>query len=764
MFIFLCLGIQAGSINASIQQNDITSISIRAGRHAGYMRIVLEGPGDLLSKGKVTRGDKGIQVSFPDKPFAIKKEKMPFEYKQDRDIVLLSIRKVARVNHFLLKNPDRLVIDIYRTIENAKGVKTVSRTKALKKVSPEVKAIAKKHKVKTSKVKKTRKTGKVRAADERAAAPGKRDYSYRFIPKEYKRAWEMLESGESFGLVKKLDDYKPKGRESIAAYHYLYGEAYANLKKYLNAVEHYRLAFIYSANEELKENALYKRALSYQRSGMLHEAKAYYTIFINNYPSSQYIQKAHLNLAKILAEIGEFIEAAEHFGQAGQGAEALFGMANALQQLDMLYEAMIFYDNAMRIDDTYPDRFPETYYFMGENMRKLGETEKAKRYYSLVRYGPFMDRASISLGLMAMEESDLETAFAKFRLASRSLNRNVSARGLLNLSKVNLKEDKPKEAVTHLENIRHNYIGVPVYMESVFELSRLYRKEGRTGDSLSLLKTVIYSETPPEEAFDEVESILLEAIDAPGKDGEDRPGFVALWKDLGQWVLDKKRGNALLKFSRRLRHEGEPFLELSSWLVKNASRKVRIEAAIDLADYYADMGNIDIAKKYMVTAEAALKLRDSAVRVEVKIHNAEAKHELAFKRFKVIKKNEKDDLKMLAGIIEGFKKAKSKKLGEAIDLYEKKLKRPGWTAGDYIRFADILFKNRQEGRSLKYYKIAFRKDPKLQWAAYRIGRGSGTPESEEMYTLLKKGNKLVNRVANSKLREISLMDKMREVY
>jgi tetratricopeptide (TPR) repeat protein len=762
MFIFLCLGIQAGSINASIQQDDISSISIRAGHHSGYMRIVLEGPGDVLLKGKVTRVDKGIQVSFPDKHFAIKKEKMPFEYKQDRDIVLLSIRKVARVNHFLLKNPDRFVIDIYRTGENGKGVKPVLRTTAPKKAGRKVKAIAKKHKAKTPQVKKTRKISKVRSTS--MVSPGKRDRSYRFIPNEYRKAGEMLESGESFGLVKKLDDYKPKGRESIAAYHYLYGEAYFNLKKHLKSIEHYRLAYIYSSNDELKENALFKRALSYQELGLLHEAKAYYTIFIKNYPSSQYIQKAHLNLAKILAEIGILIEAAAHFGEAGQGAAALFGMANVLQQLDMNEEARLVYADAMHVDETYPDRFPESYYFMGENMRKLGEKKEAKKYFSLVRYGPFMEKASISLGIMAMNESDTETAFAKFRLASRSADRNVVARALLNLSKVHLKEKRAKEAIAVLEDIRHNYIGVPVYMESVFELSVLYRKEGKIEDSLALLKTVIYSETSPKEAFDEVESILLEADRAMEKEGKERPDFVGLWKELGQWVLDKKREKALLKFARRLRHEGEPFLELSSWLVKNASRKIRVEAAIDLADYYVDMGNIDIAKKYMTMAESALKLRDSAVRVEVKIHKAEAKHKLAFKRFRIIKKYEKDDLKMLAGIIDGFKKTKSKKLGEAIALYEKTLKKPGWTAGDYIRFADILFKNRQEGRSLKYYKIAFRKDPKLQWAAYRIGRGTGMPKSGEMYTLLKKGNKPVNRVANSKLREIILMDKMQEVY
>ncbi|MDH4028140.1 MAG: hypothetical protein OEU95_04860, partial [Nitrospirota bacterium] len=90
----LLLAVQAGGINASVnEEEDITSISIRAAQHAEYMRIVLEGAGRIISKGKVISSDKGIEVTFPDKRFAVKKDKMPFEYKQNRDIVLLSIRK-----------------------------------------------------------------------------------------------------------------------------------------------------------------------------------------------------------------------------------------------------------------------------------------------------------------------------------------------------------------------------------------------------------------------------------------------------------------------------------------------------------------------------------------------------------------------------------------------------------------------------------------------------------------------------------------------
>ena len=63
-----------------------------------------------------------------------------------------------------------------------------------------------------------------------------------------------------------------------------------------------------------------------------------------------------------------------------------------------------------------------------------GEKTDAKRFLKAIKSGPFRDSASISLGLIAMEEADIETAMKYFESAVVSKDRELRAEALFNLS------------------------------------------------------------------------------------------------------------------------------------------------------------------------------------------------------------------------------------------------------------------------------------------------------------------------------------------
>ncbi len=778
---FLILFILTSSISASINNGAETSLKIRAAHHTNYLRIVIEGPEQIVAKGKITKQSKGIQVSFPDENISINKIDLPFKYKHHKNTISFSIDKADKYKYFLLKNPDRLVIDVLNSVRIKKTVvtkvnkikndktknteqKKVTQKKPLKeKKIKEKDMLAEKHEETETAVEQPDISPKIKTVNTKSNISVKED-DYSYIPNEYGSVTDLMIEGKYFEALKELKNYETDGVESIAIYHFLYGESYFQLQQFSKSTIYFRISYIFASNDELREVSLLKRAEAYQESRLFQEAKGYYNMFIDRFPSSKYIEKVHLNLAKILTEIGIYVEAAEHFGKGGEESEAMFGMARALHKLDMIDDAKMVYDDAMLADKKYPERFPEAYYFMGENMRKAGNLDEAKKYLLLVQYGQYKNKANISLGLIDMEQSKNKQAVSKFRTASMSRDKIEQAISLFHLSKAYMNDGNLEKAIMTLEKMRLEYFDFALYKDCILELSRLYRKAGRTRDSLSLIKELVYTKDPPVEVFDDIEQILLESVEYAGKEKENEVKLVELWKELEIWVTEKTREKFLLKISRGLRHEGEPFLKLATWLVKNTSRSVRVQAAVDLADYYVETGHIKTAKMYMEVADESFTKRDSSIRVEVKLELVDGKTQSAFKRLKGIKEFKPNDFNILVKIIKALKDEKSNKEDEAIAYFEKLLAKGEWSAKNYIMIADFFNEKGQKNKALKYYRIAYKKDPENQWVAYRISKEAASKESKEIYGRLQQGNTLFGRIAKSKLMEISLMNKVQEVY
>jgi len=728
-----------GETSASLPHDKGSNlIKLRTGQHRDFIRIVFEGNRDLISKGSVEIKGKKILIDFGNKSFELTRVKTPVLIKREGGKISISLKKRRKIRSFRLNKPERLVIDIFTRDLVRKN-----------KIVPEKK--------KMTKNKKEKKKGKkVSDNTENKKGSGKREIH---IPDKYKKLWALFKSGNAYGVLAALPEYPPEGKEEVAMYHYLYGVSYMVAQEYLDAIEHLTLAYIFAEDKVLKEESLISRARAYRQVGFLQEARADYTIFIKKFPDSVHIKDAHMELANTLSDIGLFEEAVVHYDKAGEGVELLYSKANALQKIGRYRKAREIYKRAISIDSSYPVKSPETEYLIGENLRMIGELIKAKNWLSTIQIGPYKDRARLSLGLIAMKEGNYKSAINYFQMASMSKERTVKVRALLNLSLAYIGSGKINDAIDTLEKIRHRYIDSGYYRDAILVLAKLYRKQGDINRAVKLLKELVYAKYPPEDAFSELEKIILIGLKGTREDID----FADLWRQVGQWMIDQSREELLLKVARRLRQEDRQFIDLCKWLIENASTPVKKKAATELADYYIEIGDEEDAKRYIAYAVGAEVLEDETLRVMAKIMRSEKEWQKAIKTMKKIKKFNEEDLRLLGNILYDMMEAQAKGLQEGISLYKKVLKEGDWGADAYARIADILYGLSRGKEASQYIKIAYQKNPSDEWLIYRMARiRHGT--TDDLYARLQGGNTVIAKVAKTKIFELRLMKKMEEVF
>ena len=121
-------------LSAQVSGAESYKIKLRAGQHAEFLRIVLEGPASVISKAIVNQKAKNIQVVFPDTAISIDDQKSAVAYKKTaEDTIVFFPSDFSAFKVFTLQNPDRLVIDLTVEREKSKeskrgkfsGVKTV---------------------------------------------------------------------------------------------------------------------------------------------------------------------------------------------------------------------------------------------------------------------------------------------------------------------------------------------------------------------------------------------------------------------------------------------------------------------------------------------------------------------------------------------------------------------------------------------------------------------------------------------------------------
>jgi tetratricopeptide (TPR) repeat protein len=730
---------------ASRPLQQLPALKVRMGKHPSFIRYVFEGPDSIISGIKVRQDGGNIVLDFPVKGLRLAGS-VSLRYENDRVVIAGRGGGIKKV--FSLDNPDRLVVDIER-----------KEKKDTKDSGADMK-VAKSHERKPGDKKET----VSEASGKKEDTPQQDTSSVLHVPEKYRKVWTLLKSGNPYGVLSVLPEYPPSGRDEVAFYHFIYGSAAAGAGQYMKSVEHLRLAYVLTSDQSLRERALIKRAEVRLEGGFDYEAIADYKLFLKEFPSSTRIEKAHLGLARCFMNIGRYSEAVRHFDMVPQSVEVLYSKANAYQRIEKVRSASRVYKRALEKAPDYPDRHPETAYLLGENLRSRGKYTEAKKRFLGIITGRYKDEARISMGLIAIEEGDFDEAIRVLQTAVMSKDRKVKVKALFNLSVAYARDGKIDKAIETLEEIRTRHIDSFYYRDSLLALAKLYRRTGKIDRVVPLLKELVYGKQPPAQAFRELEDIVAEM--ARKEDDETNGGltFRRLWKEVGQWLVDRSRERFLLQVARRLRHEGSPFIELAQWMIENTSPVIKTETAVLLADYYIEIGDEELAEKYITFTAAPFPPSDMARRVKSRIFFAKARYEKAVKEIARIKEFRKDDMGMLLRIIREVRKPGSKLMDRAIELYEKRLKKGDWGADEYIGLADILYSIDRRDRALKYIRMAYQKNPDDEWVMYRMAHDVEKNRAREMFAALGSGNSLLSRLARTRIMEMNLLNRVSEVY
>lgn len=573
------------------------------------------------------------------------------------------------------------------------------------------------------------------------------------------KAMELTRSQRPGEAVSILSEYQPAVTE-LVSYHHAYAKALKAFKKEVESIDHLRLAYLYSPPGEAKELLLLERADTYLKVRFYAEAALWYRIFIRNFPGFRNISRAHQGLGDALYNLGFFDEALLHYEKAGDSPQALLGKANSLQAKGKTGSAHDIYMSLGRTHRDYILSSPEIMYSAGENLRLAGKIADAKVYLNTIKAPELKNKANFSLGLIAMDEAAYPSAVKSFDLAAQAADRRLKRKALLQLAGAYLKLGKNEEAKNRLLEIKNKYPYGKDYDEALLLLAKLYKNEGKLDAALPIFKELVFRRSPEVNAINEFEAMILEAKD---KNTEE---FLRLWKLVGHWLLDPARSEALLKIAKGLRQEGTPFIKLSKWLLKYGTESAKNQIRMELADFYADLGDAATASKHLKEIKIAGK-NDEILRINAKIYRLNAENKKASETILSIKDARQEDIEVLSDMSEGIKN-----IQKAAAFYEKQQGKPEGTAAAYIKLADNFYRIGKKSDALKYYKIAV-PVPKaegivinddMEWALYRLATLSEGKEALEALKSIKDRNDRLGRLADARLKEADITERIKKVF
>lgn len=575
------------------------------------------------------------------------------------------------------------------------------------------------------------------------------------------RAMECIQATNPAEALKILAGYQPSSQD-LSLYHYAYAKAYELSKRQYESIAHFRMAYLYSKDDEMKQRSLLERAEAYAKIGFHSEATLVLRIFLKKFPHSPYETRAFLGLADSLYRLGLFTEAEEAYEKAGNSTRASYGKANALHSMGKIKDAHEIYLAMLERDRGYVKSSQETLYNVGENLRLMGEISAARIYFNSTTASPLKYRAFRSLGLIEFEEGHLDTAKKFFYSALQSPEKQLRRQALLNLTDTYMKQGRQEDAKSILLEIRRKYPYGKEYEEALLLLSQLYKKEGNFKESTSLLKELVFRHPPNQKALDEFESLILEAEEK----GEEE--FLKLWQNVGHWLLQPSRSQSLLKIAKGLKHSGKPYLETCRWLSQYGSNDVKSESILLLADFYADLGDSARAMKYLQIKGLTGK-NDDVLRITAKIHRANSEYQKAARLFLDIKELNQGDLVFLADLLESVQN--DHKIMEFFKRALNRLSAPPWA---YLKLADVLYKMGRKADALQYYQTVvslYQKRPEiktqdLQWALYRISELSPSADAKNTLESIRKKNDTdtVHRFSVLLLRELNIAERVNRIF
>lgn len=582
------------------------------------------------------------------------------------------------------------------------------------------------------------------------------------LPEPVKKAWELIEKQRTIDAINALSGFSPD-KASLASYHFTYAKAYAQISRINDAMEHLRLAFIYSQDNSDKELILFERANTYANNKYYDEAALCFKIFLKQFPESKLREEAYLGLAESLYNIGRYNDALMFFQKSGNSFRALYGRADTLHAMGRINEAHEQYLDLINRDKGYIKSQLNSYN-IGENFRLMNKFSFAKVYFALVKDYPLKYKAELSSGLIAAAEGLMDAAVRHFELAMQSPERTIKRKALLYLSEVLIKTGKTQEAKARLIEIRNKYPYGKDYDEALLRLAGIYKNEGSFHDAASVLRELVFRKNPDKAALDEFEVLLLTAKNKGNQD------FIDLWKTVGQWLLEPSRSEFISKIVRDLKPAGKPYLDACKWLLKHGSGEAKIQGSLLLAEFYAEMGDIATSSKYIQNIKTATQ-NDDMNRINARLFHLKGEHEKALSALWQIKNLTAEDVTLFINVSSEMPPTLKNHQNLATFL-ENTLKKIEDKPKFNLDLADVFYQLGKRQDALRHYNAAIAVNEKnkslsakdADWCLYRISILSGKNESDEALKGLKKGKDSVNRFANTKSKESSLEQRLKGLF
>jgi len=588
-----------------------------------------------------------------------------------------------------------------------------------------------------------------------------------------KQAWEELKIQKPDAAIRLLTAHT-SDLQSAAQYHFIFGKAFSALEKPLEALQHYRLAYLYFPKGELKEISLINKGESYLKLRNYYEASNDFAMFISLFPQSKHLVRAQAGFAAGLIGSGRLKEALQLLNKLDDNADVLYTRAGVMQRLGQVREAHDAYAAAVAKDPSYVSKqdrqthfvaaesaspytslspvFDETLYYIGENYRLMSKPDEAEKYFAQISEAGFREKAAVSQGLMALADSKTDKAMTLFSSALGSSDRVVRRQSMLHLAEAEVKMGKSGEARARLQELMKNYPYTPECDQAILTLSQIYTKDGNHDEAMKILKELIFRRYPVKEAIDQVVAILRQVHEK-----KETEKLAAIWKSAGPWLLDNSREKFLIEMAEALKGTGRPQLDILRWLAKNGSDDSRGRAMVALASFYADFGDTARAKEYFGKIRNRKGLEDDILRLEAKTLLAEKSYAAAAVKLGMIRKYRQEDLRPF-----GVATELSPYAARVFARFEKAVAEAGGDAATLTTLADIAYTLGKMKEANKYYRAALAKEPENTWCLYRVASMTTGGEAEELFKKASAGTSAIGSLAGARRREMVMSKKYLE--
>lgn len=577
-----------------------------------------------------------------------------------------------------------------------------------------------------------------------------------------KKALELIEAQRAFEAIKTLSEFSP-GKASWPSYHYAYAKAYSQLGKINESIEHYRLAYIYSADQNEKEQILFERAEAYLNNKYYDEAAVCFRIFLSHFQHSKLKEDAQLGYAEALYNINRLNDSFAAYQKGGNSFRALYGKADALQAMGRVAEAHEIYMDLINRDKGY-EKSQLTLYNIGENFRLANKFSFAKIYLALVKDYPWKYRADLSSGLIALDEGQMDSALKYLEIAAQSPERIIKQKALLHMSDVYLKTSKPKDAKSKLMGLKNLYPYGAVYDEGLLRLASILKSEGDSNGAVSVLRELVFRKIPNKKALNEFESLLVEAKNRNNQE------FIKLWKTVGQWMLEPSRSDFIATIVRGLQPAGKHYFEVCKWLAKYGSGDAKMQGNLLLAEFYAEMGDMAASTRYFQNVKIS-GADDHSRRIMGRLFYLRGDTEKALSEIAQINELKDEDVSLVVNISSQIPPT-IKNHQNLANFLENALKKIGNTAKSNLHLAEAFYQLGKGQDALKYYKAAIalhEKDKELtnkdlEWCIYRITTLASKQEVALVMKNLPLQQKKSNRLAETIQRENNLEERIKRLF